>query len=465
MGASSLHKVLGRVAFLSAVWLSGSTTLGQGVAPPPVFERLYDPAEVADEPLFGRGRDDGEALPALDAAPYGGPCCERPVLTGDWHCWREDLRDCGYTLDVSSTNFYQGVTSGGLDREFRFGGRGDLYLNIDGERALGQEGLFVTLHGETLYGDSANGLTGAGVPISYAQIFPIDDSPVTALTSVTFTQFLSENLLVYFGKINTLDDYNRAFRGNARGVDGFMNGSLLFPPVVGRTIPYSTLAGGVVVLREFEPVLSVNVYDTNNTPTTTGFESFFDNGATIYAEGTLPTSFWGLPGHQTVGGAYSSGNYAALDRLPYYLIQVILGLAPPLPQTQGSWALVYQFDQALWADDEGRSWGLFGSAGISDGNPNPIEWSADVGLGGASPLPCRERDTFGIGYFYLGLSDDLRQFGPVPLPLRDEHGVELFYNIGVTPWFQLSPDLQIVTPVRSRVETSVNFALRVKIDF
>jgi len=30
--------------------------------------------------------------------------------------------------------------------------------------------------------------------------------------------------------------------------------------------------------------------------------------------------------------------------------------------------------------------------------------------------------------------------------LRDEWGFELFYNVALTPWFLLTPDLQVIGP-------------------
>jgi porin len=125
------------------------------------------------------------------------------------------------------------------------------------------------------------------------------------------------------------------------------------------------------------------------------------------------------------------------------------------------------FDQAIWVDpnDPKRSWGLFGNAGISDGNPNPVRWAANIGLGGSSPIASRKYDSFGVGYYYVGLSDNLKDFAPRLLPLRNEQGVEVFYNVGFTPWFHLTPDLQVTIPTRERVDTSVNFGVRAKIDF
>ena len=51
------------------------------------------------------------------------------------------------------------------------------------------------------------------------------------------------------------------------------------------------------------------------------------------------------------------------------------------------------------------------------------------------------------------------------LSLRDEHGVELYYNVTVTPWCHVTPDLQMITPFRERADPSLIVGLRAKIDF
>ena len=149
----------------------------------------------------------------------------------------------GITLDVSNTQFYQGVTSGGLEQEFRYGGRNDYFLNADGEKLGLWKGSFLTLHGETRYGQSANSLTGALMPVNLMLAVPQPNGSITALTGVKFTQFLSENILVYAGKINTLDDFKQPLTG-AGALTGFQNTAFMLNPVYARTVPYSTFGAG-----------------------------------------------------------------------------------------------------------------------------------------------------------------------------------------------------------------------------
>ncbi len=61
--------------------------------------------------------------------------------------------------------------------------------------------------------------------------------------------------------------------------------------------------------------------------------------------------------------------------------------------------------------------------------------------------------------------DNFKNMRPAIVPVRDERGVELFYNVGVTPWFHLTTDMQVITPILERADTSLVLGLRAKIDF
>ncbi len=453
-----------------------------------LFDRLdfpssavLDGASVSDldtvgDPPAGNERAGGETcVPSASIAPllppFGGPWNSRPKLTGDWCCLRENLRDDGYTFDISATQYYQGTADGGLKDGFRFGGRDDYLVNVDGQKAGLWPGLGINLHGETVYGDSVNLFTGAVVPVNIGRAHPVFTGNTTALTAVKFTQALSENLVIFGGKINTIDNIQQPFM-RGRGLDaGFMNAAFVWNPILGRTMNYSTLGAGAAFLAGGYPVFTLTVYDTNDDSTTSGFDVLFNNGAIIYPTLSLPTKFFGLPGHQSVWGAYSSGSYAIVDPQSLNLLpQVLQGTLPPSAVTTpvgGSWWMAYLFDQALWVDptDNTRSWGVFGNFGISDGKPDPIRWSGILGIGGSSPISSRQLDTFGIAYYYLGFSNDFKDVARLITPVRDERGLELFYNTAVTPWCHVTADLQVVTPIQTNADTSLVLGLRAKIDF
>ena len=388
----------------------------------------------------------------------------RPTLLGDWLGSRTHLAESGYNFSVSTTQYFQGVVSGGLEQAPRYGGRNDILMNVDGQKAGLWKGLFITVHGESRFSDSVIQDTGAMLPANLALAFPQPRGTVSALTGVKVMQFLSEDMLVFAGKINTFDDFHQPLT-LAGATNGFMNTGLMINPVLIRTVPYSTFGAGFALLNQMEPVFSMAVFDTNNTPTTSGFDTFFDNGASIVTSVNLPTDWMALPGHQGLTGTYSSGTYTNLSPSVYF--QPGTGVVVTSPPKEGSWSLGYNFDQAFYVspDDPKKRWGVFGTLGVADDNPSPVNWFANAGLAGTSPLAGRSSDTFGAGYYYTGVSGALKDLAPVLLPLGDEQGVELYYNVAVTPWFHITPDVQFIDPFRERVDESVLLGVRGKIEF
>jgi porin len=130
----------------------------------------------------------------------------------------------------------------------------------------------------------------------------------------------------------------------------------------------------------------------------------------------------------------------------------------------GTWTLLWNIEQRLLvdSDDPNRGLGLYVQTGLGDGNPNPIRWFLSVAVCGNSPLPGREGDTLGAGFYDLGLSAQAKDLVP---GLRDEYGFELFYNLRITPGCHLTPDLQVLHPGLAPVDTALVFGIRLKLDF
>ncbi len=421
------------------------------------------PAITASASVWEESLQCGSVAPA---SPFDGPLWERPKLLGNWGGWRDELAAHGIGVDLNTTQYYQGVADGGLGQEFRYGGRNDYYVNIDGEKLGVVDRTFLTLHGETLYGESVDGLTGALMSSNTGGLFPLPGQDITALTAVKVTHIVDEHLVVFGGKINFIDEYAINF-GAGKGQTGFMNMGLTFNPIVARQVPYSTLGAGLAVMQEQEPIFTFMVMDALNTPTTSGFDTLFSKGSVLLASAILPVELNGLRGHHAIGGAWSSRSYVELDQSPFVLLPPPVGV--PVNRSSGSWGLFYNFDQALWAspDNPKQQIGVFAQTGIADRQTSPLSWFTSIGISGTSLLPNRCQDTWGVGYFYLGVSDTLQTtLAPFPAAnLRDEQGVELYYNIAVTPWMHITPDLQIIEPSRVASETSLVAGLRARIDF
>jgi porin len=93
--------------------------------------------------------------------------------------------------------------------------------------------------------------------------------------------------------------------------------------------------------------------------------------------------------------------------------------------------------------------GIFGRFGASDGDANIVHYFYSIGVGGKGMITGRPSDGFGIGYYYIDISNPTLTglFQKTKL-LRDEYGVEAYYNFAITPWMKLTPDIQFVRPAQ-----------------
>jgi porin len=414
---------------------------------------------------LGRPAGAEEASPAEDASPahpYSGDFFTRSTLTGDWGGARNDLAAKGITFDASVTQVGQGVVSGGKNGTWEYGGRGDLTGHLDTQKLGLWPGGFLTVELEGNWSDSVNAKTGALMPANMNQVNPAPTGNNLALPALNFAQFLSPYAGVTAGKYATITetsgDMNEFAHG--KGVNQFFNLAFNANPTLLMGVPYSTLGAGVIGLPTKDPnqaLVTLLVLSSVGQASTAGFDDLSTDKLTFTGEGRVRTDFFALTGHQLVGGLYSNREFTSLDqRIEFQPVRRALGLprSRTIAKKDGSWAVYYNFDQFLYEIDKtaGRGVGLFGRFGASDGGPNPMHYFYSVGVGGKGVIPSRELDRFGIGYYYLDIANPTLQVPIVGTKslLRDEWGFEAFYNVALTPWLLLTPDIQVIGPGQKR---------------
>jgi porin len=242
---------------------------------------------------------------------------------------------------------------------------------------------------------------------------------------------------------------------HGKGSQQFLNPALSFNPVTALTVPYSTLGVTAIILPSKELLITAGVLDPHGDPSTSGFDTFFEDGASFVAEGRYTTKFFGKTGHQLLGGSYSTSSYTDLDQRVANLI--FPGL--PTKEADSSWSAYWNADQYFYQPDTtvNRGVGVFARFGISDGEANPIENFASIGIGGKGVVPGRENDGFGLGYFYSWIADNRLTSR---LGFEDAEGLEAYYEIALTPALRLTPDIQWIQPSQQRVDSSWIAGLR-----
>jgi porin len=240
------------------------------------------------------------------------------------------------------------------------------------------------------------------------------DEGVPYITNFLWTQPLSEGLVVFAGKKDVLGAADQDEFAGGDGTDQFVNQAFIANPAFLLGLPYTSFTAGAVMPREWG-VLSTFVYDPQDrTKDFFRVDDLFSKGVIVGGEVKVNTNFFGLPGDQHVGGMWK---HVKLTDLSFAEPPPGVYPEPTVPgfaTLNDSYTIYYGFDQYLQVyseDKPKRGYGLFGRASISDGNPTPLRYFLSAGIGGHSPI-CQERgDTFGVGWYYVGASNE---FGPLP---------------------------------------------------
>lgn len=404
-------------------------------------------------------------VPRVD---YGGDLRQRPAMTGDWSGTRQQLMDNGLRFDLRWTQILQRNTAGGKDISTAYQGGLNLGVQLDTGAAGLWPGGILKVRGEGRYGESSNGDTGAVMPVNTNSLYPIPGEDTFQLAELNYTQFLSSSLGLTIGKFSPRE--TNVFSGNE--TEQFQNLAFNIDPVYGTTVPQAFLGVGVIFVPHPNVAVTTLVLDSEGQADESGFDTAFKDGSSLFQLAEVKIDPFNLPGHQRLGWTWSNKTRTKLGQLDAGLvkdwIRFRLGLGPQPNLETGSddWSVFYDFDQYLYVvpGSKDRGFGLFGRFGVSSGEFNPIGEFYSLGVGGKGMLPSRGQDSFGLGYYYLSLSDKV---GPVArVSLEDgEQGVEAYYNVAVTPWLSITPSVQAIKPVTRDTDWAWLAGLRLTIEF
>jgi porin len=387
----------------------------------------------------------------------------RPALMDGAGTPKEALRARGIVVDGSVTQFYQGLVSGNGNKEWQYGGKGDVIATFDGAQLGLWRGLYVNVHQEWVWGEDVNNQAdGSLLPVNAATGFPRLGG-YDRDTSLVITQIFNEQFSISAGKFNMLDAAAKTPLIGGGGLDTFTHVGLA-APVSGVTPPY--IVGTSLTFKTEPAIFNVLIYDPRSAQDWGVVSNPFAEGTTTSVSVTIPVKLFGLTGYQGLRGVHSSQEGFDLATIPQLFL-------PPdsdsvLDQTLNYWYFAYSFQQYLYQNPANpqEAWGVFGQVAFSDANPNPIRSSWYAGVGGNSFLPGRSSDRWGIAYFRYNLSDDLLSgLSALGINIRDEHGAEAYYNLAVTPWFRLTANVEYIVPFRPDREDAVFTGLRSQMKF
>jgi len=397
----------------------------------------------------------------------------RTQLTGDWGGVRTSLVRHGLFLDLYSTSAYQGTAPGGLKNGSAFIQNAQLSINIDTGRAGLWSGGLLHISLQSRYGSSPQDTftIGSTAPQYYGLTLPGPFLTHDVLPTEYFlVQSLGQRFSVILGKTNVLTGCDQTLFGNSfkyyfanfnfnknPQALNFYNPTSLAAIGLWKPSNWVTLAGGV--------------FDPNSQANNLASRAF--DRVNIYGASIFSYTVHGRPGQSwaqfnwtnkpkinlgTPFGALSPGeNSDALG--------VLLGSPAtqdlPVRFKPNSWVTIGNFSQYIFVKEDTRGIartlqsgqplrgiGVFGRAGYAPDETNTITRDASFALFAHGLSETRHEDSFGAGFYYNAISKPLKnsiaRLTDRAASVKDESGVEVFYDFSITPAVRIIPSYQHV---------------------
>ena len=405
--------------------------------------------------------------PAADAPKPTG-FWERDRLTGDWGGVRDDLEDAGIKLGGNEISDGLMNVSGGKSRGATYQGQTELDLDLDLDKLVGWTGATVHIsalqvHGRSLTTNKTDALLTSS---------SIDSDRGTRLLDLYLDQPLFEGAAsLRIGQAGADEEFMIS-----KVATPFVNAAFGFPglpsvdlPSAGPESPFATPMARLKLTPTDQWTVLIGAF--NGDPTGGGFSP--KDPAPLDPSGTSFRTDGGLLGlveaqyavnqdkdAQGLPATYKLGLWAQSSRFPNQHID------PTTEKLNGDFSVYAIADQMLWrrpdTQDEGIS--IFARIMGAPDDRNLISLYADGGVAFKGPFEGRSDDIAGLAIGYSKISDstraydETRQLTEPGRPIRDyEIDMEATYQVAVTPWWQLQPDLQYIVHPGGNIAASERF--------
>jgi len=360
---------------------------------------------------------------------------QRQSLTNGFFGLNDELEDKGIEVGLGMTNVYQANVKGGLsthNRKGRYTGSYDLELSADLRKLLGFETGTVLVHLEGGW-PSEEGIDGLSVGSAFGVNADAVGNDVIIVKQLYYEgPVFNDNLILMIGKIDFTGVFDCSAYADCECTQ-FLNAAFVDNP----TIPFPQYSLGAVLRWNLTDswYLTGGIADAQADGRETGFRTAFGdedyffyvletgitrqlNSANGPMPGTYRIGMWNDP--QPKANSDATKNYR--DDVGFYLsCDQMLAKENSDPQ-----------------DNQGL--GAFFRFGYAPSKRNDITNFWSFGFQYQGPFEGRDEDVFGVGFaqgFFADSADSTYT--------KDyESVVEVYYNIQVTPWFNLSPIFQYV---------------------
>jgi hypothetical protein len=413
----------------------------------------------------------------------------RTQLLGDLNGHRTDLADRGIFVDMYSTSAYQNVTSGGLKTGNAYAQNTQLSINVDTAKAgLWAGGLFhFTV--QSRYGSAPRNTftVGSFVPQYTGFVEPGPTLWQDTLPSEYFlAQSITKKISVVLGTISDVFIPDETLLGNSYKYF-FANFNLNKNPMTTNFYHPTALAALGAWTAKKWLLIGGGVIDPYTRANT--LEDAFRKGVNVYLTAIVSYELGGLPGQ--ISPAFNWSNQPHIDlETPFAplspaqvpgAVGALLGLTPtngqPANFKNDSSFTISSFSQYLSVKEEDasvvaeklrsgqplRGIGMFGRLGYAPKGTNTLTRDGSVALFARGLWDSRQYDSFGAGLYYNVVSgefkDDINRLTAGTTTVKNEKGIEIFYDFAITPAIRVNPGYQhIWNPLMAGVAVKQNHA-------
>jgi porin len=392
---------------------------------------------------------------------YSGGIWDRNTMFGDLDGARSDWYDKGLSMDAQLTQVYQGVTSGGDvlgNGNDAYNGLFEINAYLDTAKLGWWPGGLLATTVQTAYGSPLTGEVGGISPVNMIPLWPDPFQSTTEVTEYYLTQGLPHNHNDFVGRLdatNFLDTNSYANIPEAQFLNASLNNDLLW----GELLTFSTYAALLIVPVSDGFTVATGAWTPETQPDDVGGD-WGSYGAVINP--IFNYHIGGEAGKAQVTYAYASNDTAPFNN-PYFspnALTDLVGSRPGIDSKDGNWLITANVEQHLWTPQGQKAnyasgaqdfannppgIGLFYRFGYMPENRNAYNMTMSGGLGARGIIPGRPNDRMGIGAYAMFVSDDFKDASLIlDFLADDEFGLEAYYNFAVTPWLQISADVQWV---------------------
>jgi len=388
---------------------------------------------------------------------------------------RQKFYERGIALDVSVTQTPQGVVSGGDNKVWKYSGNADYYLALDSDRLGLWPGGLLKVTGRTKFGRGVLTQAGNLSPVNYGWLLPsVKDESDSFLEEYYITQGLTDWAALVFGRLlmANVGDTNR-LAGNEQ--TQFVNTALRNSPLLGVLTSSLSVHTAALMIQPSSHVAVAPLALSRNDK-----DGEFGSPGGLFSEytvGGLMFVNWevaGLTGElQPIGGWTNKVKFDS----PWLVLDLIPALN--IPKKNGNWLVGFSANQYLYQPKQPtgkevqatpfilqpEGIGAFLRFHYAPEDRNLFNIFVSGGITGRGVIPTRPLDRYGVGFYALVQSDDFKNHPILSNLLEDEWGMEVFYNLAITPWLQFSPSVQYIDSGQVGVDDSVVVMTRVQLYF